>query len=250
MADGVDSAKTRKRARAMAIALAGGSRTPASRWPDWLVGLGATVTRSIELETDRRRLFLWLPVCFGLGIVAYFSAETEPSLLYAGSLCALASLAAVVMRASLRRMAPALMLAAVFAGLCAGILRARSVAAPVLAAPVFASIDGHIELIDRTIYGGRMVVVVSDMSPPVERMPARLRVTFRGKTTLESGAAIRFKARLTPPAPAALISNGRPISSASVRSALSPARSSPLLALRLRRWPAGRLPPSTAAATP
>jgi len=200
-----DSGKPRKTPRSIAIALGQGTgRRASARWPDWPGAISRLLHRAIQTEVDRRRPFLWLPVCFGLGIVAYFAAETEPSLPMASGLCLAALLVAGFGRASLRVMGPALALAALFGGMTAGILRARLVAAPVLAAPAFVTVDGRIEIVDRTVYGARIVVVVQDMDPAVERMPERIRVTLRGRHELESGAGLRFKARLTPPGPASV----------------------------------------------
>ena len=59
-----------------------------------------------EQEARDRRLFLWLPVFFGLGILAYFAADREPPLWPAATLAAL--LAAGGLRAhALGRAGPA-----------------------------------------------------------------------------------------------------------------------------------------------
>ena len=194
------------RAIAGVITLAG---APARRrwlswWPHLANMLAANLARDWLLEVDRRRLFLWLPVAWGCGIIAYFAAETEPSP-WASGLPMLAGLVlATLGRKRLLTLVAALAFAAFFAGFLSATLRTRLIAAPILAAPVFVSVDGRIETIDRTVYGGRMVVRVFDVSPAIERMPERLRVTFRGQNTLESGDGVRFKARLTPPQPAAV----------------------------------------------
>ena len=52
-------------------------------WRGWL-------SRQVAREIDQRRLFPWLAVCFGLGILLFFQAEGQPSLwapLGAFSLC-------------------------------------------------------------------------------------------------------------------------------------------------------------------
>lgn len=204
MADPRGRSGGRGRAVAIAIDEATTRRRLLRWWPERLAGWQTVWRTAFNLEIDRRRLFLWLPVAFGAGIVAYFQAEAEPSLVASGIPAALALGLAVLGRRRLLSLAMWLGIAALFTGFFAATLRARLVAAPVLATPVFASIDGRVEAIDRTVYGARVLVAVSDMSPAVERMPERVRVTVRGRISLSSGDAVRFRARLTPPQPASV----------------------------------------------
>lgn len=194
----------RGRAVAIAIGSASARRRVLRYWPERLAGWRAALFGAFLLEIDRRRLFLWLPVAFGAGIVAYFQAESEPALVASALPAVLALGFAVLGRRRLSSLAFWLGIAALFAGFSAATIRARLVAAPVLAAPVFASVDGRIEAIDRTVYGARVLVQVSDMSPAIERMPERIRVTVRGRVAHSAGDAVRFRARLTPPQPAAV----------------------------------------------
>lgn len=54
------------------------------RFAGWLgakfVGLRGLFARSFETEAALRRLFLWLPVAAGTGVVLYLCADREPSL--------------------------------------------------------------------------------------------------------------------------------------------------------------------------
>ncbi len=43
-------------------------------------GFSAALGRLLIREVEQRRLFVWLPVCFGLGVVLFFQAEGEPAL--------------------------------------------------------------------------------------------------------------------------------------------------------------------------
>ena len=191
---------------AIAVPLGGGARASPLRFGLSLAPLSRLLPlgAALAVEVERRRLFLWLPVLFGFGIVAYFAAEGEPALAAAAIPAGLAAVAAFALRQRLAPLAAALAVAFFFLGFVAAGVRTRHVAAPVLAAPVFLTVDGRIETLDRTAYGARLVVAVQDVSPAVERMPERIRVTVRGKVALESGAGVRFKARLTPPATAAV----------------------------------------------
>jgi competence protein ComEC len=76
-----DNTENRSRIRAgaasAALPRATGSMLPI-RWP--AVGLAAGIGRVLSTEVERRRLFPWLPVAFGLGILLFFEAEGEPAL--------------------------------------------------------------------------------------------------------------------------------------------------------------------------
>ena len=51
--------------------------------PPFSEGLARAVrllVAALETEAERRRLFLWLPVAMGCGILLYFMADAEPSL--------------------------------------------------------------------------------------------------------------------------------------------------------------------------
>src|SRR6188472_2737692 len=64
------------RATAIAAGAAGvlaGLRPDGRSLPTWLMELGAS------FGAAERRLFLWLPVAVGVGVLAYFAAEQEPS---------------------------------------------------------------------------------------------------------------------------------------------------------------------------
>src|ERR671921_392500 len=42
--------------------------------------IGAWLTACIAHEAERRHLFPWIPVCFGIGILMFFAAEGRPAL--------------------------------------------------------------------------------------------------------------------------------------------------------------------------
>ena len=47
---------------------------------DWRLAEGRDwLRRSLVCEVEQRRLFPWIPVCFGIGIILFFQAE-EPAL--------------------------------------------------------------------------------------------------------------------------------------------------------------------------
>lgn len=169
------------------------------RFAEHAARLFGALSAAVSLEIDRRRLFLWLPVLYGAGIVAYFAAEKEPWLAASIIPAAMAAAAALALRRRFAMLVVLLATFAFFAGFAVATLRTKIVTAPVLKAPVSTTVIGRIEAINRTIYGGRMVVTVHDLATPVERMPERVRVTFRGRMAMSAGDAVQFKARLMPP---------------------------------------------------
>jgi competence protein ComEC len=161
--------------------------------------------RALEREAEQRRLFPWLAVAFGAGILVFFSlADGQPWLpapLLAGSACL-----AFTVRLGARPAALALALGAAAAcfGFAAAAWRVQCVAAPVLARPVIAPLTGLIEALDEREEGARLIVRVESLgalSP--EARPRRVRVSFRKARPLRPGDRLTATARLLPPPEAA-----------------------------------------------
>jgi hypothetical protein len=156
-------------------------------------------------EVAARRLFPWLAVAFGLGILLYFRADREPALWAPLAGLALALAAAWRARAGLAGLAACLFAAGVLAGFAAGALRTRAVDAPALARTLVAPLEGFVESIDERPEGGRLLVRVhrlGDLDASIR--PRRVRVTVRDVRSLSPGDFVVAQARL----PAA--SRGRP----------------------------------------
>lgn len=65
----------RSRVRTGALALPARIALPlAFPQHDW----GGRLRRALATELERRRLFNWLPVCMGAGVLLYFLADREP----------------------------------------------------------------------------------------------------------------------------------------------------------------------------
>src|SRR5215213_10253201 len=90
-------------------------------WPEF--GFSAALGRLLIREVEQRQLFVWLPVCFGLGVVLFFQAEGEPALWAPVAGCGLFTALGIAFRARLAAMAALFGLAAVFAGFAAGAVR-------------------------------------------------------------------------------------------------------------------------------
>ena len=167
--------------------------------------LAEALRASLEQERALRRLFLWLVVAAGGGVALYFSAEREPSLaLCLGALAAFVILA-LLTRSHARAHALFLTLAFIAGGFTSGALRTARVAAPIVPRIGIGELTGFVEEVDLRRAGARFILrVASAEGFPDDVMPARVRLTTRGDPNFSAGDFIAFKARLMPPARAAL----------------------------------------------
>lgn len=157
---------------------------------------------SLDAELDR--WFLWVPVCFGIGVGFYFASPLEPS--WALALAPL--IAAVGLRLGVR--APgAVLLAATAAlvcialGIAAAKVRTEWVRAPVvgnLARPL--QVEGWVEAVERRGEKGARLTIrvahVAGLAP--ELTPERVRVSSRyDNLAFAPGDTIAILAKLMPP---------------------------------------------------
>ncbi|WP_230533749.1 ComEC/Rec2 family competence protein [Microvirga roseola] len=162
------------------------------------------LARNLARESEQRRLFPWIAVCFGLGIVLFFQAEGSPALwapLGAASLCA-----ATGWRLRRNSVAVAVLigLAALFAGFAAGVIRSRSVAAPALTRIMIVPVTGFIGAVEDRAGGKRLLLRVVTMKDVEEaERPRLVRVSLRKGEGLAAGQFIGGTARLLPPPQAA-----------------------------------------------
>ncbi len=185
------------RIAARAVALPGSwALHVAWRLPDgrkWLA-------EAIACEVEQRRLFPWIAICFGLGIVLFFQAEGRPSLWAPLSAFVLCCAGGVVLRRKLVTLSVMIGLSAVFAGFAAGVMRAGSVAAPVLSRTMIVPITGFVEAMEDRPEGKRLLLRVTDMKGIAEaERPRLVRVTLRKTDGLAPGQFVGGTARLLPP---------------------------------------------------
>ena len=167
--------------------------------------LKQAIAAAIAQEIAYRRLFLLLPVASGAGVVLYFNATHEPSVLACAIAFALLSCAAFAVRSRRALFIPALGLAAIAAGFLSGAWRTARVAAPVLTRTIISQVTGTIEAVDHRREGARLVVrLASAEGLAANAMPYRVRLTTRRAPGIEAGAFVAMKARMLPPARAAL----------------------------------------------
>lgn len=190
-------ARVRVRAASAAVPRPFGMPLPL-RWPE--IGLAGALGRALAREVEERRLFPWLPVCFAAGILLFFQADGEPALWAPLGACGLSCALAVAFRARFVPMTVLIGLAAAFAGFAAGVIRTRSVAAPVLTRTVIGPVAGFIEAVEERPQGARLTLSITalDRAPAAER-PRRIRVTIRSAKGLSPGLHVAGQARLLPP---------------------------------------------------
>ncbi|MCJ2034365.1 ComEC/Rec2 family competence protein [Methylobacterium sp. J-068] len=180
------------------------SRLGAARRP--VLGLlGAWLRAGFAREVEQRRLFAWLAVAFGLGILVFF-AGTNGTPALAAPLVAAGLLAATTPFLAARPLGLALTLAGLFAflGFAAATLRVQRVASPILARTTIAPLVGTIEGLDEREEGARLIVRVESFGTlGPEARPARVRVSYRRAVPLKPGDRIAATARLLPPPEAA-----------------------------------------------
>lgn len=169
-----------------------------------LAQLGERIARllreALATESERRRLFLWLPVMMGVGILLYFSADTEPALWAPLTGLAIATGAAFMLRLRRTVFCTLVCLAAVFAGFAAACWRTASIAGPILERPRVAQLTGYVEQVEARDGGGaRLVVLVTSIAGlTVEQRPTRVRINIRSGSAAQ-GDHIAAAARLLPP---------------------------------------------------
>jgi competence protein ComEC len=155
----------------------------------------------IAAEVAPGRLMPWLPVAFGFGIVAYFSADREPAW-WAATALAMAGLAIT----ALARHRPigfpiVLGLTAIAAGFATATLQTVRIAHPILRSPASgALVSGFVEVREERERSDRIVVRVQAIeSSPAAPTPERVRVAVRKGSAPAVGSFVEFKARLSPP---------------------------------------------------
>lgn len=161
--------------------------------------------RAYAKEAELRRPFLWRAVAAGAGVLFYFAADREPSL----TLCAAAVICAALLAFMTRRHARAhalfLGFAFVAGGFGSGAWRTARVAAPVVPRVGVGELTGFVEEVDLRPAGARFILrVASAEGLPGDVAPVRVRLTTRGEPGFVAGDFIALKARLMPPARAAL----------------------------------------------
>ena len=164
----------------------------------WLRGL---VSQWAAAEVAPGRLLPWLPVAFGLGIVAYFTADREPTWWATSTLTLIGFAVTFLARRRPVGLPLALAFAACACGLAVATLHTVRIAHPILQVPLSSvSVAGFVEIREERERSDRIVVRVQRFEAPhVTSAPERVRVAVRKGSAPAVGSFVQFKAHLSPP---------------------------------------------------
>lgn len=193
-------------ARAKALAAGIGAAAPGGRAGlRFLAGLPAALRGRllgwVELEIDRGRLFLGLPLAFAAGILLYFAAPDEPMTAAPPLVAALLAVGAALCRSSQRLRIGLIAGATVAAGFSAATVRTALLAHPVLGTETATvRVTGWVEMVEQRESSDRVTLRVTRIEPAPPVALERVRLVSRGRTGMQVGAAYTVAARLRPPA--------------------------------------------------
>jgi len=154
-----------------------------------------------EREMENGRGFLWLPVCFGIGILLYFGLPREPSALALGSLTSACLIASTASRARFGLFRLLVVLTFLLAGLTAMKLRTDWVSGPRIAHETTRIVRGWVENRESASRGGiRIMLRVQSIDGfDAEDTPRHVRITIRaGADEIHVGDAVEVTAGLRP----------------------------------------------------
>lgn len=160
----------------------------------------------MQLGTERDQLPLWVPIALGCGISVWFNLAHSDWWTAFLTAC----LAVVILSSGFghaRRLGKAIFWFSLIAATGCGLiwLRSWSVAAPVLERPVVLFFNAEIEHVEPVL--AREMIRLTLKTGADDKLPPRVRVNVpveRASPDLQPGALIQLRARLMPPAMAAL----------------------------------------------
>ena len=177
--------------------------SPARAGPLWRRMRAISSGLDLRSAVDWRRAPLWAPVAFGSGVALYFLSPSEPRLIDILAVISIA-IAALVFA---RKAGPVAMLAAIALllaslGFANGAVRARLVAAPVLAQAGEHQVTARLVAMSRSGSGALRLSLDNVRIMGVDAPPRRIRVTAPGRRAddFRPGDRLKFAAFLAPPA--------------------------------------------------
>ena len=197
----MDEMRTRFTGRALAVLAPVRLPAPVA----WMPAARAFVIGELAYEAEQRRLFPWLAVAFGCGILIFFTATDGMPNLWAPLIAATTCLAFLPLLGA-HPLGRALLLAicATAFGFTSRTWRVALVASPILSRTSIAPLTGFIEALDEREEGARLIVRVSTFGTLSEQdRPTRVRVSYRKPQALKPGDFVAATARLLPPPEAA-----------------------------------------------
>ncbi len=163
--------------------------------------LKARIAHDVAAEAASGRLILWLPAAFTAGILLYFGASTEPSLVASLVLVAAFAAAALAARARPVVFGIAAVLLATAAGFAAGGVRTALIAHEMIVPPKApVRLSGFIERVERRTTGDRILLRLDgDAVRGLANAPALVRLSLRKDWAPPVGSHVTQLAQLLPP---------------------------------------------------
>jgi competence protein ComEC len=166
----------------------------------YITQVRAALRTALVQEYEYLTPFVWLPVAFGIGILAYFQRETEPSLWM--GLVPILTLSALIWRlppdAVIKRMI-LIALIMMSAGFFSATFRTWSVASPLLSRTLIGPLTGYVESVEVREKGPRLLIRIDAFAGlPENQRPLRTRVSARKNVEVKAGDYIYATARLMP----------------------------------------------------
>ena len=166
-----------------------------------------------EIGSQKNRLFLWIPVCIGIGIILYFSKTVTPPPSIAIIACANICIGALICRYFYNRNSHplvnlsfyyiCLVFGFIFLGLCLAAIRDYTVKTPVLKKDTFAEIEGTIESIYLLPNEKAKQIILKDITiiddKDIQFKTVRLRSYHFKGNDWESGDRVRLTGRFLAP---------------------------------------------------
>jgi competence protein ComEC len=185
------------RTRTWDVARPRGAVRPSS---DTLGGARDVISRWFATDVAAGRLMPWLPICFGFGIVLYFTADREPSLWAALALAATFAVAAFFARKRPFAFPLLLALTAAAVGFAVITWKSARIAHPILQHTAWnIALSGFVEVREERERSDRVVVRVHRIEGRLKDAPERVRLSVKKRMAPPVGAFIEVKARLNPP---------------------------------------------------
>lgn len=175
---------------------------PPARWSRGAqhLGFATWMQAQLALQLDGRRLFLWSPVAFGLGILLFFGADGVPSPVPPIACAVALAAAAVALRHTDFALALALAGCLAMAGFACAAWRTEALIQPRVQSTRILAVEGFVETINPASASARATLLVTRFADHAAAdSPRRLRVTFRGRPAVTAGEHILVTVRLTPP---------------------------------------------------
>ncbi|MFG1464651.1 ComEC/Rec2 family competence protein [Xanthobacter sp. DSM 24535] len=162
---------------------------------------GAALIADLMAEAEAGRLVLWLPVLFAAGILLYFGADQEPSLVASLVLTAALLAATIAARARAFSFAALSAVLALSCGFTMACLQTARIARPVLIPPAgTVQLTGYVEHLEKRASADRIILrVETAKAKGLDVKPERVRLSLPRGSAPQVGASLSLPARLLPP---------------------------------------------------